>query len=132
LLGAVLALRSARGLYRRWREPRRSPGSLFSSGGKLQPYCADCGGPHQLTRDHLNEPLTWRTALSIILAIGLRPCTGAILVLLVAYSLDLRCVGIAAVLAMSLGTAATVSVLATVAVSFRHVALRFFQRGSTA
>ncbi|PVY62257.1 ABC-type nickel/cobalt efflux system permease component RcnA [Pusillimonas noertemannii] len=128
LLGAVLALRGARGLYRRWRKPKHGTGSLFSSGGKLQPYCADCGGPHQLSRDHLNQPLTWRTALPIILAIGMRPCTGAILVLLVAYSLGLRWVGIAAVLAMSLGTAATVSLLATFAVSFRHIALRFFQR----
>lgn len=50
--------------------------------------------------------------------------------LLVAYSLGLRWVGIAAVLAMSLGTAAIVGVLAILAVSFRHVALRFFQRGT--
>lgn len=50
---------------------------------------------------------------------------------LVAYSLDLHWVGIVAVLAMSLGTAATVSLLATAAVSFRHVALRLFQRGTT-
>lgn len=132
LVGAVLALRSARGMYRRWRQPKFTTGSLFSGRGKLRPYCADCGGPHQLTRNHLNEPLTWRTALPVILAIGLRPCTGAILVLLVAYSLGLRWVGIGAVLAISLGTAATVSLLATVAVSFRHVALRYFQRGRTA
>ena len=129
LLGAVLALRSAIGLYRRWRQPKRNTGSLFSSGGTLQAYCAECGGPHKLTGEHLNQPLTWHTGLSIVLAIGLRPCTGAILVLLVAYSLGLRWVGIAAVLAMSLGTAATVSVLAAMAVSFRHAALRFFQRG---
>ena len=132
LVGAVLALRSARGLYRRWRQPKATTGSLFSGTGKLQPYCADCGGPHQLTRNHLDEPLTWRTALPVILAIGLRPCTGAILVLLVAYSLGLRWAGIGAVLAMSLGTAATVSLLATAAVSFRHVALRVFQRGRAA
>lgn len=131
MLGAVLALRSAIGLYRRWRQPKRNTTSLFSSGGALQPYCAECGGPHSLTAEHLNQPLTWRTTLPIVLAIGIRPCTGAILVLLVAYSLGLRWVGIAAVLAMSLGTAATVSVLATIAVSFRHVALRFFQRGAS-
>jgi len=131
LLGAVLALRSASGLYRRWRQPKPKPGSLFSSGGTLQPYCAECGGPHQVSAEHLSQPLTWRTALPIILAIGMRPCTGAILVLLVAYSLDLRWVGIASVLAMSLGTAATVSLLATLAVSFRHLALRFFQRGTS-
>lgn len=129
LLGAVLALRSARVLYRRWRQPKRNTSSLFSGNGKLQAYCAECGGPHRLTGEHIDQPLTWRTGLPIILAIGIRPCTGAILVLLAAYSLDLRWIGIASVLAMSLGTAATVSLLATMAVSFRHAALRFFQRG---
>jgi len=132
LLGSVLALRSARGLYRRWRQFKRNTSSLFSSGGGLQAYCAECGGPHQLTREHLDQALTWRTATPIILAIGMRPCTGAILVLLVAHSLDLRWAGIAAVLAMSLGTAATVSLLATATVSFRHVTLRYFQRGRAA
>lgn len=78
------------------------------------------------------EGLIWRSALPVILAIGLRPCTGAILVLLVAYSLGLRWAGIGAVLAMSLGTTATVSLLATAAVSFRHVALRVFQRSRAA
>lgn len=130
LLGAVLALRCARGLYRRWREPKHHTGSLFANGGKWQPYCKDCGGPHQLTRGHLDHPLTWRTALPVILAIGVRPCTGAILVLLVAYTLGLRWAGIAAVMAMSLGTAATVSLFAAIAVSCRHVALRLFQRGT--
>ena len=130
LLGTVLALRSAWGLYRRWRQPPNKAGSLFSGSGKMQAYCADCGGPHRLTHEHMSQPLTWRTGLPIVLAIGMRPCTGAILVLLAAYSLDLRWVGIAAVLAMSLGTAATVSLLATAAVSFRHIALRFFQRGA--
>jgi len=132
LLGAVLVLRSARGLYRRWRHPEGNRGSLLSNGGKLQPYCADCGGPHQLSRDHLDQPLTWHTALPIILSIGMRPCTGAILVLLVAYSLGLRWVGMVAVMAMSLGTAATTSLLATAAITFRQAALRFFQRGHTA
>ncbi len=127
LLGAVLALRSAVTLYRHRRRPSRAAASLFSGGGKMQAYCADCGGPHRLTAEHMDQPLTWRTGLPIVLAIGMRPCTGAVLVLLVAYSLGWRWVGIAAVLAMSLGTAATVSLLATAAVSLRQGVLRIFQ-----
>ncbi len=127
LLGAILALRSAKMLYRRWRRPSPAAGSLFGSGGKMLAYCADCGAAHELTGKHIDQPLTWRTGLPIVLAIGMRPCTGAILVLLVAYSLGLRWVGIAAVLAMSIGTAATVSLLATAAVSLRHNVLKFFK-----
>jgi len=127
VLGAVLALRSAKALYRRWREPRRVTGGLFASGGKMQAYCADCGGPHRLTGEHMDHALSWRTGLPIVLAIGMRPCTGAILVLLVAHSLGLRWAGIAAVLAMSVGTAATVSLLATAAVSLRQGVLRIFR-----
>ena len=131
VLGMVLALRSARMLYRRWRKPSRATGSLFADGGKMQAYCADCGGPHRLSAEHIDQPLTWRNGLPIILAIGIRPCTGAILVLLVAHTLGLRWVGMAAVLGMSAGTAATVSLLAIAAVSLRHGVLRVFQAGST-
>ena len=60
----------------------------------------------------------------MVASIGLRPCSGAVLVLLVAYSLDLRWAGVAAVLAMSLGTAITVSLLATLTVYARQSALR--------
>lgn len=131
LLGIVMALRSARMLDRRWRKPSRATGSLFSGDGKMLAYCADCGGPHRLSGEHIDQPLTWRTGLPIVLAIGIRPCTGAILVLLVAHTLELRWIGIAAVLAMSVGTAATVSLIATAAVSLRHGVLRVFQAGST-
>ncbi|TGV07751.1 nickel/cobalt transporter [Alcaligenaceae bacterium 429] len=129
-LGAILALRSARKLYQHWKRPKPVSQGLFTTGRKMQPYCAECGGAHQLNQAHLSQPLTWRTAIPIIMAIGLRPCTGAILVLLGAYSLDLRWVGIAAVVAMSIGTALTVSTLAIITVSFKQLALRFFQRQS--
>ncbi|MGG4605206.1 nickel/cobalt transporter [Paenalcaligenes sp. Me131] len=131
-LGAILALRSAHKLYQYWKRPKPTSKGLFTTGRKMQAYCAECGGAHQLNQAHLSQPLTWRTAIPIIMAIGLRPCTGAILVLLGAYSMDLRWVGIAAVLAMSIGTAFTVSLLATITVSFKQLALRLFQRQSGA
>ena len=64
----------------------------------------------------------------MVASVGLRPCSGAILVLLVAYSLDLRLAGVAAVLAMSLGTAITVSTLAVLSVCARRVSLRLAAR----
>jgi ABC-type nickel/cobalt efflux system permease component RcnA len=54
----------------------------------------------------------WRTMGMAVLAIGLRPCSGAILVLLAALALNLVGSGVLAVLAMSLGTALTVGSVA--------------------
>ena len=68
--------------------------------------------------------MSWRALTGIVVSIGIRPCTGAILVLLVAHTLDLRAAGIAAVVAMSVGTALTTSALALISVLARHLALR--------
>jgi ABC-type nickel/cobalt efflux system permease component RcnA len=68
---------------------------------------------------------TGRSRLGVVLAVGLRPCTGAVLVLVLANAFDMRMIGIAAVLAMSLGTAVAVCGLALLTLGFRHVAVRF-------
>lgn len=55
---------------------------------------------------------------------GLRPCSGAILVLVFALAQDLFWAGIAATFAMGVGTAITVAAIATLAVSARGIARR--------
>lgn len=86
--------------------------------------CADCGHSHGPSPDQLEETLSIRSMAALILSIGIRPCSGAILILLVAYSLDLRLAGVLAVMAMSLGTAITVSAIAVLSVYSRKGALR--------
>ncbi|GLQ07421.1 nickel/cobalt transporter [Sneathiella chinensis] len=86
--------------------------------------CQSCGHTHGPSLSDLDTPVSWRNLVGIIASIGLRPCSGAVLVLLVAYSLDLHWAGVGAVLAMSLGTAITVSLLATLSVYARKGALR--------
>lgn len=93
-------------------------------GSRWQQFCADCGRMHGPTRQQLEAPLSMRALAGIVVSIGIRPCTGAILVLLVAHTLDLRAAGIAAVVAMSVGTALTTSALAILSVVARHLALR--------
>ena len=66
----------------------------------------------------------WRRGLSAVVAVGLRPCSGAIIVLIFALAQDLFWTGVGATLLMGLGTAATVAAIATVAVSARDVASR--------
>ena len=63
-------------------------------------------------------------AWGAILAVGIRPCSGAIIVLVFALSQGLIAAGIAATVVMALGTGLTVAALAALAVSARGVALR--------
>jgi nickel/cobalt transporter (NicO) family protein len=82
------------------------------------------GHAHMPSPSDIPDEITLRQMLSIILSIGIRPCSGAVLVLIFAYILHLRWTGISAVLAMSIGTAITVAGLAALSVYARQVALR--------
>ncbi|MBX9926629.1 MAG: nickel/cobalt transporter [Hyphomicrobiaceae bacterium] len=84
----------------------------------------DCGHAHMPAPQDLEGPWSWRRALAISLGIGMRPCTGAILLMVFALSQGLLWAGVFATFMMSLGTAITVSLLAVLAVTSRDFALR--------
>lgn len=63
-------------------------------------------------------------AWSAIVAVGIRPCSGAIIILVFALAQGLFIAGVAATLVMAVGTGLTVAVLATLAVSARGLAVR--------
>lgn len=65
-----------------------------------------------------------------MLAVGLRPCSGALIVLTFALLNGLYLGGILSVFAMSIGTAITVSALACLAVGAKDVAIRYSGSGS--
>ncbi len=88
--------------------------------------CADCGHAHMPDPAMLRESLDARAAWSAVLAVGLRPCSGAIIVLTFALLNGLYLGGILSVFAMAVGTAITVSVLASLAVFAKTRALRFY------
>jgi ABC-type nickel/cobalt efflux system permease component RcnA len=71
------------------------------------------------------RPSGIRSAWGAILAVGIRPCSGAIIVLVFALSQGLLAAGIAATVVMAFGTGLTVAALAVLAVSARGLALRF-------
>ena len=83
-----------------------------------------CGHSHGPTPDQLAGPGGWQRGLGAIFAVGLRPCSGAILVLVFALAQGLFWAGIAATFVMGLGTAITVATIAVVAVSARGLAQR--------
>jgi nickel/cobalt exporter len=66
----------------------------------------------------------WRRGLAAVIAVGLRPCSGAIIVLIFALTQDLFWTGVGATLLMGLGTAITVAAIATLAVAARQTATR--------
>lgn len=72
-----------------------------------------CGHLHAPDPAMLTGRLTWSKASSAILAVGLRPCTGAIFVLVFALAQGFFIAGVAAALAMGLGTGLTVAALTT-------------------
>lgn len=71
-------------------------------------------------------------AWAAILAVGIRPCSGALIVLVFALSQGIFAAGIAATFVMALGTGLTVATLATVAVAAKDIVLRFAGGGSLA
>lgn len=66
----------------------------------------------------------WREQLAVVVAVGLRPCSGALVVLVFALSQGVLLAGIAAVFLMGLGTAITVAALASLAVGAKGLAGR--------
>jgi nickel/cobalt exporter len=83
-----------------------------------------CGHSHGPAPSELAGPGGWQRGLSAIFAVGIRPCSGAILVLVFALAQGLFWAGIAATFAMGVGTAITVAAIAVLAVSARGVAQR--------
>lgn len=82
------------------------------------------GHAHMPTRRELRAARNdWRGMAAMVLAVGLRPCTGAILVLLFALTQGAFMIGALSALAMSIGTAITVSSLAVLTLISKNAAL---------
>jgi nickel/cobalt exporter len=83
------------------------------------------GHAHAPEPADLAGPGGWRRGLAAIVAVGLRPCSGAILVLVFALAQGLFWAGVVATFVMGLGTAITVAIIATIAVGAKSLAKRF-------
>jgi nickel/cobalt transporter (NicO) family protein len=87
---------------------------------------ANCGHAHAPTPQEVRgEDWSLKKALTLSFAVGLRPCTGAILVLLSANAMGLFWAGVASTLAMGFGVFLTVAAIATITVYGKNIALRF-------
>lgn len=97
--------------------------TLYSVCRHKHVHHSGCGHSHTHAEDS-------HTAWATVLAAGMRPCSGSLLVLVFALANDIFWAGVAAVAAISLGTALTTRTLAWLAVFAKTLALRF-ARGET-
>ena len=89
-----------------------------------EPDVLPWGHAHGPEPQELAGPGGWRRGLSAVVAVGLRPCSGAIIVLVFALAQGLFWAGIASTFVMGFGTAITVAAIATLAVGTKALAKR--------
>lgn len=114
LLGAVMT----------WRKAGKVLGVMALA---RNPYAAveeDCDHVHMPPPEELDRLSRWRDMAGVAIAAGIRPCAGALIVLVFSLSQGLFAAGIAATFAMALGTALTTSAIAALAVFFKAMALK--------
>lgn len=111
------------GVAMTWRKAGRL--ATVVDGASAGPSCAPgCGHVYLNDPAALDRLQGWPARLGVVLAAGSRPCAGAILILVFSASQGLLMAGIAATLAMALGTALTTGLLASLAVFAKAFALR--------
>ena len=98
--------------------------SLIPARANAHVHDENCSHSHGPDLKDLDGEFGWRRAGAAVLAVGLRPCTGALIVLVFALAQGLIWTGVAATFAMAFGTAVTVAAIATFAVLAKNAALK--------
>ena len=118
-IGAWLVLRGARKLWRM----RPGPALAVAGAGHAHTHDHVCGHAHGPTAQEAARVTGWQDAVALIGAVALRPCTGALFLLVLTWRMDLVWQGIAGVAAMAVGTASVTLAVALAAVTAREGAL---------
>lgn len=120
VLGVLLCWRALKKLRRLLRKPKFI---AFTTHHIHHENCG-CGHQHLPAPEQLKSGDDWRARLMIILSMGMRPCSGAIMVLLFSKVIGVFAWGMASALAMAAGTSLTITALALLVHSFRTLAIK--------
>ncbi|MGI9462448.1 MAG: nickel/cobalt transporter, partial [Aestuariivirgaceae bacterium] len=128
LEAASYALITALGLYLIWQAMRPimvpAPAGHAHHHDHAHGADCDCGHAHMPGADQLTGTWSLKRAFAIAFAVGIRPCSGAILALLASSAIGIYWAGIVSTLVMAIGTAITVSAIACIAVTSRSLAMK--------
>lgn len=80
-----------------------------------------CGHQHVASAEQINTAATWQAYAAIIMSIGMRPCTGAIMALLFANMVGIYWLGILCAILMAIGTAISTSTIALLTLSGKKI-----------
>jgi len=84
-----------------------------------------CGHKHVADAEAINNASTWKEYIGIAATIGVRPCTGAIMVLLFSNIAHLYWMGVISAIVMAIGTAFTTSFIAVMTLTGKHFVKRY-------
>lgn len=132
LIGAWLAYRGLRTLWRSFRPAHDHHHTHDHDHSGHGHVCDTCGHSHGPSIEEVAKVSSLRDALVLIGAIAIRPCTGALFLLILTWRMDIQVAGILGAFAMGLGTASVTVVVALMAVVFRSGALEALSEGQTA
>jgi nickel/cobalt exporter len=151
-VGALICWKALRNIYKTMRKPKLKVKAItdLATSGQLpltmqaptlnsmsiqklvtHTHHADCGCGHQHVADAeaINKASTLREYAGIIITIGVRPCTGAVMVLLFANVVGMYWMGVLSALAMAVGTAFTTSIIAMMTLTGKHLVKRYLSAG---
>ncbi|ENF7816857.1 nickel/cobalt transporter [Enterobacter soli] len=120
VLGLILCWRALKKMRALLQKPKFK---TFTSYHVHDAHCG-CGHQHLPTQEQLQNGDDWRARLMIVLSMGMRPCSGAIMVLLFSKVIGVFGWGMISALAMAAGTSLTISSLALLVHSFRQLAVK--------